>query len=67
MEKEERNIVKQQKERRLHLIGNILRGNFLLKQVIDGKAEGMIEVMARRKRRNKQLPHNHTKKRVYWK
>jgi len=43
------------------LIGNILRGNFLLKQVIDGKAEERIEVMGRRERRRKQLPDDHKK------
>jgi hypothetical protein len=30
---------KQQKERKLHLIGSILLRNFPLKQVIEGKAE----------------------------
>jgi len=67
MELEERYIEKQQKERRLHLNGDILRGNFRLKQVIDGKAEERIEVTSSRERRGKQLPYNHKKKRVYWK
>jgi hypothetical protein len=58
---------KQQKERSLHFIGNILRGNVLLKQVIEGRGEESVEVTGRRERRRKQLPDNHKKKRVYWK
>ena len=46
------------------MVRNILSGNFILKQVIDGKAEARIEVTGRRVRRRKQPPHNHKKKRV---
>jgi hypothetical protein len=36
-------------------IGHILRRNCLLKQVIEGKVEGRIEMTVRRGRRHKQL------------
>jgi hypothetical protein len=57
---------KQQKEGRLHLVGNILLRNFLLKQVIEGKEKERTEVTGRRGRRRKQLQDNHKGKRGYW-
>jgi hypothetical protein len=37
-------------------LGNILCRNCLLKHVIEGKIEGKIEAMGRRRRERKQLP-----------
>jgi hypothetical protein len=48
------------------LIGNILLRNFLLKQVIEGKAEERIEVTGRRGRKRKQLQDKPKEKRGYW-
>ena len=53
--KEERNILNTIKRRKTYWIGHILRSNCLLKQVIEGKIEGRIDVMLRRRRRRKQL------------
>jgi len=43
------------------LVGHILRGNCVLKHVIEGKIDGMTEVTGRRGRRRKQLS-----KRLNW-
>jgi hypothetical protein len=43
------------RKRKAHWIGHILRRNCLLKQVIEGKIKGRIEVKRRRGRRRKQL------------
>jgi hypothetical protein len=56
---------KKQKERKLHVVGSILLRNFLLKQVIEGKAEEKIEVTGRRKGRRKQPQDDHKKKTYY--
>jgi hypothetical protein len=53
--KEERNIVHTIKRRKAIWIGHILRRNCLLKHVIEGKLEGMIQMTGRRGRRCKQL------------
>ena len=53
--KEERNIVHTIKRRKVNWIGHIWRGNCLLKQVIEGKVEGRMEVTGRRGRRRKRL------------
>jgi hypothetical protein len=53
--KEERNILHTIKRRKANWIGHILRRNCLLKQVIEGKLEGKIEMTGRRGRRRKQL------------
>jgi hypothetical protein len=42
--KEEKNITHSTKRRKANWIGHILRRNFLLKHVIEGKIEGRIEV-----------------------
>jgi hypothetical protein len=47
-------------------IGHILPMNCLLKQVIEGKIEGKIEVMWRRERRRKQLLDELKEKRKCW-
>jgi hypothetical protein len=48
-------------------IGHILRRNCLLKHVIEGKAEGRIEMTGRRGRRRKQLLDDLKEKRRYCK
>jgi hypothetical protein len=48
--KEERNILHTINRRKADLIGHILRGNCLLKHVIEGKLEGRIEVTGGRGR-----------------
>ena len=45
--KEERNILHTVKSRKANWIGHILRGNCLLKHVIEGKIEGRVEVTGR--------------------
>jgi hypothetical protein len=53
--KGQRNILYTLKIRKANLIGYILRRNWLLKHVIEGKIERRIEVMERRRRRRKKL------------
>jgi hypothetical protein len=65
--KEERNIVKTIKRRKANWIGHILRRNCLLKQVIEGKLEGRVEMTGRRGRRRKQLLDDFKEKRRHWK
>jgi hypothetical protein len=65
--KEERNIVHTIKSREANWIGHILRRNCLLKHVIEGKLEGMIEMTGRRGRKHKQLLDDLKEKRRYWK
>ena len=55
------------KSRRANWIGHILRRNCHLKHVIEGKIEGRIEVMGRRRVRNKQLLDDLNAKRVCYK
>jgi hypothetical protein len=63
--KEERNIVHTIKRRKANWIGHILRGNCLLKHVIEGKLEERIEMTGRRGRRCKQQPDDLKEKRRY--
>jgi len=49
--KEERNILHTVKRRKANWIGHPWRRNCLLKQVIEGKVEGRMEVTRRRGRR----------------
>jgi hypothetical protein len=65
--KEERNILYTVNRRKANWIGNILRRNCLLEQVIEGQIEGRIEVTGRRGRRGKQLPDGLKEKRGYLK
>jgi hypothetical protein len=51
----ERNILQTVERTKANWIGHILRRNCLLKHVIEGKTEGIIEVAQRRGRRCKQL------------
>jgi hypothetical protein len=47
--------VNEQRKRKANWIGHILRRNCFLKQVIEGKTKGKIEVTRRRGRRRKNL------------
>ena len=52
---EQRNILHAIRKRKANWIGHILRRNCLLKQVIEGKIKGEIEVTRRQGRRRKKL------------
>ena len=52
---EQTNILHEIRKRKANLIGHILRRNFLLQRVIEGKIKGGIEVTGRRGRRRKKL------------
>jgi hypothetical protein len=47
---EARNILQARKRSKANWIGHILRGNWLLKHVIEGKLEGRMEVTGRQGR-----------------
>ena len=52
---EQRNILHEIRKRKANWIGHILRRNCLLKQVIEGKKKGEMEVARRQGRRRKKL------------
>jgi hypothetical protein len=52
---EQRNILHEIRKRKANWIGHILRRNCLLKEVIEGKIKGQVEVTRRRGRRRKML------------
>ena len=52
---EQRNILNEIRKRKAEWIGHILRRNCHLKQVIEGKIKGEMEVARRRGRRRKKL------------
>ena len=52
---EQRNILHEIRKRKVHWNGHILRRNCLLKQVIEGKIKGEMEVTRRRGRRRMEL------------
>ena len=52
---EQRNILHEIRKRKANWIGHILRRNCLLKQVIEGKTKGEMEVTRRRRRRRRML------------
>ena len=52
---EQRNILHEIRKRKANWIGYILRRNCLVKQIIEGKIKGQIEVTRRRGRRRKKL------------
>ena len=52
---EQRNILHEIRKRKANFIGHILRRNCLLKQVMEGKIKGEMEVTRRRGRRRKKL------------
>jgi hypothetical protein len=53
--KKHRNILHEISKRKTNWIGHIVRRNFLLQQVIEGKIKGRIEVTGRRGRRRRKL------------
>ena len=52
---EQKNILRELRKPKANWIGHILRRNCLLKQVIEGKIKGEMEVTRRRGRRRKKL------------
>ena len=52
---EQRNILHEIRKRKSNWIGRILSRNCLVKQIIEGKIKGQIEVTRRRGRRRKKL------------
>ena len=52
---EQRNILHEIRKRKANWIGHILRRNCFIKQVIEGKIKGEMEVTIRRGRRRKKL------------
>ena len=62
---EQRNIIHEIIKRKANWIGHILRRNCLLKQVIEGKMKGRIEVTRRQGRRRKKLLDNLKDRRGY--
>ncbi|PNF21801.1 hypothetical protein B7P43_G08461 [Cryptotermes secundus] len=52
---EQRNILHKIRKQKANWIGHVLRRNCLLKEVIEGKIEGRIEVTRRRGRRHKMM------------
>jgi hypothetical protein len=53
--KEQRNILHEIRKRKANWIGHILRRNCLLRRVIEGKIQGVIEVTGRREIRRRKL------------
>jgi len=62
---EQRNILQEIRKLKANWIGHILLRNCLLKQVIEGKIKGEIEVTRRRGRRRKKLLDDHKDRRGY--
>ena len=54
--KKQRNILHEISKRKANWIGHILRRNYLLEQVTEGKIKGGIKVTGRRGRRRRKLP-----------
>jgi hypothetical protein len=52
---EQRNILHEIRKRKANWIGHILRRNCVLKEVIEGKIKGQIEVTRRRGRKRRKL------------
>jgi len=65
--KEQRTIRHEISKRRVNWIGHILRTNCLLKHVIEGEPDRMIDVTGRRGRNSEQLLDDLKKKRAYCK
>jgi len=53
--KDQRNILHEIRKRKANWIGHILRRNYLLQRVIEGKIKGGIEVTGRRGRKRRKL------------
>ena len=62
---EQRNILHEIRKRKANWIGHILRRNCLLKQVIEGKIKGEMEVTSRRGRRRRKLQYDLNDRRGY--
>jgi hypothetical protein len=62
---EQRNILHEKRKRKANWIGHILRRNCLLKQVIERKIKGEMEVTRRRGRRRKTLLEDFKDRRGY--
>ena len=62
---EQRNTLREIRKRKANWVGHILRRNWLLKQVIEGKIKGEMEVTRRRGRRSKKLLDDLKDKRGY--
>jgi len=62
---EQRDIRHEIRKQKVKWIGHILRRNCLLKQVIEGKIKGEIEVTIRRGRRRMKLMDDHKDRRGY--
>jgi hypothetical protein len=65
--KEGSNIPHTVERRKANLLGHILHTNCLVRQVIEGKIEGRIELTGRRRRRRKLLLNDLNETRGYWK
>jgi hypothetical protein len=63
--KEQRNILHEISKRKANWIDHILRRNFLLRQVIEGKTKGGIEVTGRRGRKRSNLQDDLKERRGY--
>jgi hypothetical protein len=63
--KKQRNILHEISKRKANWIGHILCRNFLLRQVLEGKIKGGIEVTGRRERRRRKLLDGLKKRRGY--
>jgi hypothetical protein len=63
--KEQRNILHEVSKRKANWIGNILRRNCLLQQIIEGKIEGGIDVTGRRGRRRRKVLYDLKERRGY--
>jgi hypothetical protein len=64
--KEQSNILHEISKRKVKWIGRILRRNCLLRQVIEGKIKGGIEVAERRGRRHRKLLNNFKERKGYF-
>jgi hypothetical protein len=64
--KEQRNILHEISKRKANWIDHILRRNCLLRQVIEGKIKGVIEVTGRRGRKCRKLLDDLKERRGYW-
>jgi hypothetical protein len=62
---EQRNIIHEISKRQANWIGHILRRNCLLRQVIEGKIKGGIEVTEKRGRRRRKLLDDLKKRKGY--
>jgi hypothetical protein len=63
--KEQRNILHEIRKRKANWIGHILRRNYLLQRVTEGKIQGGIEVTGRQGRRRRKLLDDLKEKREY--